>query len=204
MKLCLKAAAVTHQDSYFTVQTDSVPIRIWFLTDQILRIRAGFDGDFSEEYQALYHEKVWDAICRRDFIAGSFVAELYDADVFSSGLICADGVTKKDAYWFYKSQWSDDKFVKIAGERYRNRVDKKVTVKIYSNCRAVTLYVNGKAVKNPAGVNSSGVFLFREVRLIRGDNTLRAETEDGCVDEIVLHRGKNEDTSYVFAAAQTE
>lgn len=161
-------------------------------------------GDFSEEYQALYHEKVWDAICRRDFIAGSFVAELYDADVFSSGLICADGATKKDAYWFYKSQWSDDKFVKIAGERYRNRVDKKVTVKIYSNCRAVTLYVNGKAVKNPAGVNSSGVFLFREVRLIRGDNTLRAETEDGCVDEIVLHRGKNEDTSYVFAAAQTE
>ena len=53
MKLCLKAAAVTHQDSYFTVQTDSVPIRIWFLTDQILRIRAGFDGDFSEESYSL-------------------------------------------------------------------------------------------------------------------------------------------------------
>lgn len=49
MKVCLKAASVTQQDSYFTVQTDSVPIRIWFVTDQILRIRAGFDGDFAEE-----------------------------------------------------------------------------------------------------------------------------------------------------------
>ena len=53
MKVCLKAAAVTQQDSYFTVQTDSVPIRIWFLTDQILRIRAGFDGDFAEESYSL-------------------------------------------------------------------------------------------------------------------------------------------------------
>ena len=53
MKVCLKAAAVTQQDSYFTVQTDSVPIRIWFLTDQILRIRAGFDGDFLEESYSL-------------------------------------------------------------------------------------------------------------------------------------------------------
>ena len=53
MKVCLKAVAVTQQDSYFTVQTDSVPIRIWFLTDQILRIRAGFDGDFAEESYSL-------------------------------------------------------------------------------------------------------------------------------------------------------
>ena len=53
MKVCLKAAAVTQQDSYFTIQTDSVPIRIWFLTDQILRIRAGFDGDFAEESYSL-------------------------------------------------------------------------------------------------------------------------------------------------------
>lgn len=53
MKVCLKAVAVTQQDSYFTVQTDSVPIRIWFLTDQILRIRAGFDGGFAEESYSL-------------------------------------------------------------------------------------------------------------------------------------------------------
>ena len=53
MKVCLKAASVTQQDSYFTVQTDSVPIRIWFVTDQILRIRAGFDGDFAEESYSL-------------------------------------------------------------------------------------------------------------------------------------------------------
>lgn len=33
--------------------TNSVEIRILFLTDSILRIRAGFDGDFAEESYSL-------------------------------------------------------------------------------------------------------------------------------------------------------
>lgn len=53
MKICTKALAVNQQDSYFSVQTDGVEIRLMFLTDSILRIRAGFDGDFAEESYSL-------------------------------------------------------------------------------------------------------------------------------------------------------
>lgn len=53
MKLCTKALAVCRQDNYFSVMTDSVEIRLMFLTDSILRIRAGFDGDFAEESYSL-------------------------------------------------------------------------------------------------------------------------------------------------------
>ena len=53
MKICTKALAVTQQDNYFSVQTDAVEIRLMFLTDSILRIRAGFDGDFAEESYSL-------------------------------------------------------------------------------------------------------------------------------------------------------
>lgn len=53
MKICTKALAVTQQDNYFSVQTDGVEIRLMFLTDSILRIRAGFDGDFAEESYSL-------------------------------------------------------------------------------------------------------------------------------------------------------
>ncbi|MBR4059876.1 MAG: DUF4968 domain-containing protein [Lachnospiraceae bacterium] len=53
MKICTKALAVKQQDNYFSVQTDGVEIRLMFLTDSILRIRAGFDGDFAEESYSL-------------------------------------------------------------------------------------------------------------------------------------------------------
>lgn len=53
MRLCLQAGEVKKQGDYFSVATNSVEIRIWFLTDSILRIRAGFDGDFAEESYSL-------------------------------------------------------------------------------------------------------------------------------------------------------
>ena len=53
MKVCTNAYTVTKKDNYFSVMTDRVEIRILFLTDSILRIRAGFDGDFAEESYSL-------------------------------------------------------------------------------------------------------------------------------------------------------
>ena len=53
MKICLQAGAVKQIENYFSISTDGVEIRIWFLTDSILRIRAGFDGDFAEESYSL-------------------------------------------------------------------------------------------------------------------------------------------------------
>ena len=48
MRICYKAGNVTYNTNYYSVITDSVEIRIWFLTDEIIRIRAGFDGDWDE------------------------------------------------------------------------------------------------------------------------------------------------------------
>lgn len=49
MKVCRYASEISSRDGYFSVITNCVEIRIWFLTDDIIRIRAGFDGDFAEE-----------------------------------------------------------------------------------------------------------------------------------------------------------
>ena len=53
MKVCMTAQSVQKRDNYFSVATNCVEIRIFFLTDSILRIRAGFDGDFAEESYSL-------------------------------------------------------------------------------------------------------------------------------------------------------
>lgn len=53
MKVCMTALAVHKQKNYVSVMTNSVEIRIFFLTDSIVRIRAGFDGSFAEESYSL-------------------------------------------------------------------------------------------------------------------------------------------------------
>lgn len=53
MKVCMSATSVRKTDNYFSVMTNCTEIRILFLTDSIIRIRAGFDGDFAEESYSL-------------------------------------------------------------------------------------------------------------------------------------------------------
>jgi alpha-glucosidase len=53
MKLCTKVVEVKPYNNYFSIMTDSIEIRLWFLTDNIIRIRAGFDEGFSEESYSL-------------------------------------------------------------------------------------------------------------------------------------------------------
>ncbi len=53
MRLCTKVEKVEQCGDWFRVRTDSLEIRIFFLTDFIVRIRAGFDGNFEEESYSL-------------------------------------------------------------------------------------------------------------------------------------------------------
>ena len=53
MKVCYTAGQVKKLENCFSVSTNAVEIRIWFLTDDILRIRAGFDGDWDEASYSL-------------------------------------------------------------------------------------------------------------------------------------------------------
>ena len=48
MRICYRAEDARREGSFFAIPTDGAEIRIWFLTDDILRIRAGFDGDWDE------------------------------------------------------------------------------------------------------------------------------------------------------------
>ena len=53
MKICTRVIDVKLNENYVSIFTDGTEIRILFLTDSIIRIRAGFDGDFAEESYSL-------------------------------------------------------------------------------------------------------------------------------------------------------
>jgi len=60
MKVCYSAGKVSERGNYFSIDAECVEIRLWFLTDDILRIRAGFDGDFDEASYSLVMT-AWDS-----------------------------------------------------------------------------------------------------------------------------------------------
>lgn len=53
MRITKELIKVKESKGYYELLTNAVPFRIWFLTDDIIRIRAGFDGEFIEESYSL-------------------------------------------------------------------------------------------------------------------------------------------------------
>ena len=164
--------------------------------------------DYSEEFQALYHETVYPMFKSKPYIWGTYVWNLYD---FSSeirdegglkhkngkGLITFDRKTKKDAYYYYMAQWSLKPFVKIAQSRFVKREQPEICITVYSNQREVDLYVNQSRYK---GFSESGVFHFYKIALEQGENTVKAVSGEW-EDEAVFYGVTEKEPSYIYVDA---
>ena len=125
-------------------------------------------GDYTEQYQALYHEHLLQMMEARPFLWGSYVWNMFDfaadarneggsAGVNHKGLVSFDRQTRKDAFYLYKAAWSREPFVHLCGRRFTDRTGETTQVKVYSNQSAVSLYVNGALLETQRG---SRTFVF--------------------------------------------
>jgi beta-galactosidase len=139
--------------------------------------------DYTEEYHALFHETVWKTFEKRPFLWATYVWNMFDfgANIRdeggvqgrnNKGLVSYDRKIKKDAFYMYKAHWSDEKFVHITSKRYVDRAESSITVKVYSNCDKVVLYVNGSEFEHQTSADK--IFIFENVSLIEGLNDIRA------------------------------
>ena len=124
-------------------------------------------GDYTEEYQAYYHEELIKQLFTRPYIWASHVWNMFDfaADARSEGgedgmnhkgLVTFDRKYKKDAFYAYEAWLSDEPFVHICGKRYVDRVEDVTKVTVYSNQPEVELFANGVSL----GKQTSDVHLF--------------------------------------------
>lgn len=111
-------------------------------------------GDYTEEYQAYYHEELIKQLFSRKYLWATHVWNMFDfgADARNEGgengqnhkgLVTFDRKYKKDAFYAYKAWLSDEPFVHICGKRYVDRVEDTTRVTVYSNQPMVELFANG-------------------------------------------------------------
>ena len=162
-------------------------------------------NDYTEEYQALYHETVYPFMAERDFIWGSYVWNMFD---FVSairnaggvqarnikGLVTHDRRTRKDAFYYYKAQWSDEPFVRIAEKRFARRAAETISIKAYSNQKELTLRC-GELSQTLRSDN--GVFHFAPLPLSE-DGTSVTVSAGEWSDSAVFTRVEEPDPAYIF------
>ncbi len=146
-------------------------------------------GDYTEEYQAYYHEELIKQLYTRPYLWATHVWNMFDfgADARSEGgengqnhkgLVTFDRKYKKDSFYAYKAWLSDEPFVHICGKRYVDRVEDVTKVTVYSNQKSVELFVNGESLGSK---ESPEHFFYFDVPN-KGESTLMAVAGE-CRDE---------------------
>ena len=145
-------------------------------------------GDYTEEYQAYYHEELIKQLFTRKYMWATHVWNMFDfgADARAEGgengqnhkgLITMDRKYKKDAFFAYKA-WlvspEADPFVHLCGKRYIDRVEDVTKVTVYSNLPEVELFVNGESLGKKTAENH---FFYFDVPNV-GESTIVAKAGD--------------------------
>ena len=151
-------------------------------------------GDYTEEYQAYYHEELIKQLFTRKYLWATHVWNMFDFGADNraeggengqnhKGLVTFDRRYKKDAFYAYKAWLSDEPFVHLCSKRYVDRVEDVTRVTVYSNLPEVELFANGNSV----GKQTAEDHFFRFDVPNAGLTKLRAVAGD-CVDESEIRK----------------
>jgi beta-galactosidase len=157
----------------------------------------------SEEWQTFVHEMDWAQIqANREQLWGTFVWLMFDFAVNNrdegnvrylnnKGLVTHDRRIRKDAFYFYKANWTSEPMVHLTSQRATPRTQATTDIKVFSNCPEVELRVNGKVI-GQAKPNANATIIWPAVTLQPGENRVEVTgrgqagpaVSDGCVWEL--------------------
>ncbi len=164
-------------------------------------------GDYTEEYQAYYHEELIKQLFTRKYMWATHVWNMFDfgADARAEGgengqnhkgLVTMDRKYKKDAFYAYKA-WlvspECDPFVHLCGKRYIDRVEDTTKVTVYSNLPEVELFVNGQSIGKKTAADH---FFYFDVPNV-GESTIVAKAGD-LTDEGKIRKVDEMNMDYVL------
>lgn len=175
-------------------------------------------GDYTEQYQCLYHEHILEMISKRPYLWSTYLWNMFefaadgrdeagDPGKNHKGVVTFDRKTKKDAFYIYKAWWSKEPFVHICGSRYVDRVEAVTEIKVYSNQDKVSLYVDDKLIEEKQGKH---IFTFKvnissnhkiEAKAVVSQNVMNCDTNVSLViitDSINIKKVDTPNTAYLM------
>jgi len=111
----------------------------------------------AEEYESYIHEQNWSTMRAKPYLWGTFIWNSFDfatavrsegnaQDINTKGITTFDHKYRKDAYFFYKANWTATPTVHINSSLYTERAYRVADVRVYSNAPKTSLKVNGKLI----------------------------------------------------------
>lgn len=162
-------------------------------------------GDYTEEYQAYYHEELIKQISTRPYLWATYVWNMFDfaADARSEGgengmnhkgLVTFDRKYKKDAFFAYKAWLSSKPVLHICSKRYVDRVEDVTKVTVYSNQPEVELFANGVSVSKQT--KGEFPFFYFDVKN-EGITELKAVAGE-LTDTAIINKVDTPNTDYIM------
>ncbi len=162
-------------------------------------------GDYTEEYQAYYHEELIKQIADRPYLWATHVWNMFDfaADARAEGgengmnhkgLVTFDRKYKKDSFYAYQAWLSDKPMVHLCGKRYIDRVEDVTKITVYSNCDEVELFANGVSV----GKQTKGKYPFFYFEVKNEGTTELKAVAGGLEDSGTINKVETPNEAYIM------
>lgn len=137
-----------------------------------------------EEYLSYIHEQSWATLQSKPYLWGIWLWNSFDFattvrregdanDINTKGLVTYDRKIKKDAFFFYKANWSDTPTLHINGRRYVDRAYRITDVRVYSNAASTELTLNGRSLGSKMNCPQM-TCVWEAVKLDLGENVIVA------------------------------
>lgn len=163
-------------------------------------------GDYSEEYQLMYHKHILRMLEDRPWMWCSYAWNMFDfaADARNEsgakglnqkGLVSFDRKTPKDVYYLYQANWSKKPMLYIAGRRYVDRNEKETDICVYTNEKEVTLFIDGQELETKIADKEVHftVSLNNRHHIVAKSSTL--------MDEITIQYVDKQNEAYIYKGA---
>ena len=139
---------------------------------------------YPETFQTKTHEYQWGVISQHPYILASYLWNMLDFAVPQwkrggvdarnmKGLITFDRKIRKDAFYWYKANWSKEPVLYLTQRRNTERERRETSVTVYSNLGTPRVFLNGRELDGVRKGYTDVHYIFDQVTLAEGRNVLR-------------------------------
>jgi len=145
---------------------------------------------YPETFQTKTHEYHWSVIADHPYIIASYLWNMFDfcAPMWSrggvpgrnmKGLVTFDRKVKKDSYFFYKANWSEEPVLYLTQRRNKEREKQQTSITVYSNIGTPKVFLNDKELTGIRKGYTDIHYVIDDVSLQMGTNIIKTVVEKG-------------------------